>query len=113
MGRVGNLFLHHPFWQVGRASLAVDQPRWKMNHSIEFGRSSWAGANWKTSPGRLSAATWMTSAPPSSSYSAASQGPSVWVTTNQRTYKSEPVMARAREMEFQKRLAAIGRDQPS
>ena len=22
-----------------------------MNHSIEFGRSSWAGANWTTSPG--------------------------------------------------------------
>ena len=97
-----------------------------MNHSIEFGRSSWAGTDWKTSPGRLSTTTWMTSAPPSSSYSAASQGepsandtvsqefdkknfkiftknqqsiflgPSAWVTTNQRTYKSEPVMARAR-----------------
>ena len=48
---------------------------WKMNHSIEFGRSSWAGANWTTSPGRLSSSTWMTSAGPSSSSSStASQG---------------------------------------
>ena len=48
--------------------------REKMNHSIEFGRSSWAGANWTTSPARLSATTWMTSAGPSSSYSTTSQG---------------------------------------
>ena len=34
-------------------------------------------------------------------------GPSVWVTTNQRTYKSEPVMARARWEKESKRIIIV------
>ena len=97
---------------------------WKMNHSIEFGKSSWAGANWTSSTGfgistgtrrDLPATSLIASTGEPSCNDTMLQefdkskiilfyhfqlsifaGPSVWVTTNQRTYKSEPVMARAR-----------------
>ena len=123
-----------------------------MNHSIEFGRSSWAGAQWgNTSLGSSGFSTAARSTPPSLFASNQGEfvtgifgadlwpvlffsktqrlgdlilkhifvtricihrsgffsGPSVWVTTNQRTYKSEPVMARARWEKESKRIIIV------
>lgn len=90
-----------------------------MNHSEEFGRVTWAGANMPTSWANHSGQN----APGERHWNAIVDNNSniglqdsstVWLTTNQRVYQSEPVYERARKMmdlkrevEFQKKLNEI------
>ena len=79
-----------------------------MNHSEDFGRVTWAGTDmpcsWKTGQGSSRRYQSMTALPQSPSNSAnvanllfiCSSASSVWLTTNQRFYQSEPVIERAR-----------------
>merc|ERR1712154_328686 len=88
----------------------------RMNHSEEFGRASWAGAempvSWRgtTAAGHEKWKSMIDLSPP-----VRGQAPSsTWMTTNQRVYQADPVFERARnlcdmrrELEFQKKLKAI------